>query len=176
MRNLPRRHHAGFTMMEVLVSIVIITVGLLGIAGLQALSLRSTAGAGLRTVATQLAYDMTDRMRANSEGVGVGAYDINASPASVSTCYSSGCTFQQVAQQDMQTWLSRVQTLLPDGQAIICRDGSDPENATSATAAGSCDNDPKAPYYVKIFWKEVNDETVGAAAVQERVFVTAFMP
>lgn len=161
-------------MMEVLVSIVIITVGLLGIAGLQALSLRSTAGAGLRTVATQLAYDMTDRMRANSEGVGVGAYDVNASPLSIASCYSSTCTFQQMAQQDLQTWLTRVQTMLPDGQAVICRDGSDPENATS-TATG-CDNDAKAPYYVKIFWKEVNDETVGAAAVQERSFVTAFLP
>ena len=161
-------------MMEVLVSIAIITVGLLGIAGLQALSLRSTAGAGLRTIATQLAYDISDRMRANTEGVSVGAYDVNASPASVSSCYTSTCTFQQMAQQDMQAWLTRVQATLPDGQAIICRDGTDPETATS-TAPG-CDNDPKAPFYVKIFWKEVNDETVGAAVVQERSFVTAFVP
>jgi type IV pilus assembly protein PilV len=174
MRNIARKQQAGFTMMEVLVAIVIITVGLLGIAGLQALSLRSTAGAGLRTIATQLAYDMTDRMRSNAEGVGVGAYDVNANPASVSSCYTSGCSFQQVAQQDLQTWLTRVQTLLPDGQAIICRDGSDPEGGTSASPG--CDNDPKSPYYVKIFWKEVNDETVGAPVVQERSFVTAFLP
>jgi len=174
MRNLSRRHHAGFTMMEVLVSIVIITVGLLGIAGLQALSLRSTAGAGLRTIATQLAYDMADRMRSNPEGISVGAYDTTASPTSVPACYTGTCSFQQIAQQDLQDWLTSVQAQLPDGQAVICRDGTDPENATSTATA--CDNDPKAPYYIKMFWKEVNDETVGASAVQERVFVTAFMP
>ena len=174
MRNVSRRRHAGFTMMEVLVSIVIITVGLLGIAGLQALSLRSTAGAGLRTIATQLAYDITDRMRANAEGVSTGAYTTTASPASVPGCYNATCTFSQMAQQDLQTWLTRVQTQLPDGQAVICRDSSDPENATSGVTG--CDNAASAPYYVKIFWKEVNDETAGAAVVQERVFVTAFMP
>ena len=68
----------GFTMVEVLVTLVILAVGLLGLAGLQATSLRNTESAYQRSQAAILAYDMLDRMRANSAGVANGRFSRHA--------------------------------------------------------------------------------------------------
>ena len=57
--------NTGFTLIEVLIAMIILAVGLLGLAGLQATSLRNNQSAYNRSVATQLAYDIADRMRAN---------------------------------------------------------------------------------------------------------------
>jgi type IV pilus modification protein PilV len=59
----------GFTLVEVLVTVVILAVGLLGLAGLQAVSMRNNHSAYERTQAVQLAYDMADRVRANTPAV-----------------------------------------------------------------------------------------------------------
>ncbi|HOB61103.1 MAG TPA: type IV pilus modification protein PilV [Candidatus Competibacteraceae bacterium] len=68
--------HAGFTLLEILVSIIILAVGLLGLASLQATSIRFNQSAYLRSQATVLAYDMIDRMRANIVAAHNGNYDI----------------------------------------------------------------------------------------------------
>ena len=59
----------GFTLLEILIAVGVLSIGLLGIAGLQALGQRSNHSAYLRSQATALAYDMIDRMRANKAGV-----------------------------------------------------------------------------------------------------------
>jgi type IV pilus assembly protein PilV len=59
------RLQRGFTLVEVLVTIIIMSIGLLGVAGLQLASMRSNHSAYLRTQATLAAYDLIDRMRAD---------------------------------------------------------------------------------------------------------------
>jgi len=56
----------GFTLIEALIAVVILAIGLLGIAGLQATNLKNNQSAYNRSQATLLAYDMADRIRANS--------------------------------------------------------------------------------------------------------------
>jgi type IV pilus assembly protein PilV len=170
-----KRKTKGFTMMEVMVSIIIIAIGLLGIAGLQLLAIRNTTGAGLRTVATQLAYDIVDRMRANQQAVIGGYYTTLAAPSGSPACYTGTCTPQQLAALDMEVWIKRVQAALPAGAAIVCQDSSDPETAVAATAATTCDNVVGSPWMVKIFWTELNEEVV-PPTVKERVFITSFLP
>ena len=58
---------SGFTLLEVLVALVILSIGLLGLAGLQAASLRYNHSSYLRSQATLIAYDIVDRMRANRQ-------------------------------------------------------------------------------------------------------------
>ena len=60
-----KNKNAGFTLIEVLIAMLVLAVGLLGLAGLQATSLRNNQSAYNRSQATQLAYDLADRMRAN---------------------------------------------------------------------------------------------------------------
>ncbi|MEN8206691.1 MAG: type IV pilus modification protein PilV [Pseudomonadota bacterium] len=64
----------GFTLLEVLIALLILSIGLLGLAALQTTSLRSNQMASMRTTATQMAYDISDRMRANPAGVAAGEY------------------------------------------------------------------------------------------------------
>lgn len=81
----------GFTMLEVLVAILVVTLGLLGLAGLQTVSLRNNTSSSQRTIATQLAYDMADRMRANAAGILEGDYDWRNYGAAASVdCRRSG--------------------------------------------------------------------------------------
>ena len=57
--------NTGFTLIEVLIAMLVLAVGLLGLAGLQATSLKNNQSAYNRSQATQLAYDIADRMRSN---------------------------------------------------------------------------------------------------------------
>lgn len=59
----------GFTLIEVLVALLILAVGLLGVAGVQLLSMQQTANANLRTQATLHAQDMAERIRVNDNSL-----------------------------------------------------------------------------------------------------------
>ena len=119
----------GVTMLEVLIAILIISVGLLGTAGLQAVGLRASIAANERTAATLLAYDAADRMRANMAGVALGAYH-NYTAAQNANCLTvAGCTPQQLAQHDMWEWNNAVGLALPSGIGIVCRDSSADDGA-----------------------------------------------
>ena len=56
----PQSLEAGFTLIEVMVAIVILSFGLLGVAGLMVLGIQNTYSSQQRSAATQLAYDMID--------------------------------------------------------------------------------------------------------------------
>jgi len=60
---------SGFSLLEVLISLVIMSVGLLGVAGLISTTLKGNDSAYMRTQATAQAYNIIDRMRANMDGV-----------------------------------------------------------------------------------------------------------
>lgn len=70
-----RKTQSGLSLLEVLVSIVVLAIGLLGLAGLQMTALKSGHSAYMRSQATVLAYDLADRMRASRVAALAGAYD-----------------------------------------------------------------------------------------------------
>ena len=72
-----RRRVAGFSLVEVLVAVVLLSIGLLGLAKLQFWGVRHTGSAYFRTQATQIANEMAERLRANPGGVATGAYNLN---------------------------------------------------------------------------------------------------
>ncbi|MFL6713216.1 MAG: type IV pilus modification protein PilV, partial [Sulfurifustis sp.] len=71
----------GFTLVEVLVTLVVLSIGLLGLAMLQLESLKHNTDAYFRTQATMLAYEIIDRMRANVDAARGGSYVAAAAPA-----------------------------------------------------------------------------------------------
>jgi type IV pilus assembly protein PilV len=109
----------GFSMVEVLVALLVLSIGLLGLAALQTTSLQYNTGSYFRTQATFLAYDIIDRMRANSTAIvdadGNG-YDQPTSSAVTITvnCDSSSCTSAELATYDVKKWYDRAVAMLPN--------------------------------------------------------------
>ncbi len=112
----------GFSLVEVLVALLVLSIGLLGLAALQTTSLQYNTGSYLRTQATFLAYDIIDRMRANSTAVadadGTG-YDQPTSSAVTITvnCDTSSCTSAELATYDVRKWYDRAVATLPNATA-----------------------------------------------------------
>jgi len=117
------REQYGFTLIEVLIALLVLSIGLLGLAALQTSGLRSSQMARMRTTATQLAYDISDRMRANRAGMARHAYTIAANdpdPASGDndSCEQAQCTAGQMARYDLATWRRAIHSL-PGGTGSI---------------------------------------------------------
>jgi type IV pilus assembly protein PilV len=118
-------NQAGFTLMEVLIALLILSIGLLGLASLQTNGLRSNQMASMRTTATQLANDIADRMRANPTGVDAQSYVIATSDADPvipvgEACEGTTCTSAQMATYDLAQWRGAVRAL-PGGTSAIVR-------------------------------------------------------
>lgn len=119
-----RLSQSGFTMIEVLVAIVVLSFGLLGLAGLQADGLRNNTSAYARSQASLMAYDMLDRMRANLQGVRNGNYDnLLATTPTDPTCISTGCSISAMAQNDAWEWSQKLAEVLPSGQGKVNGNG-----------------------------------------------------
>jgi type IV pilus assembly protein PilV len=135
-----RRAASGMTLVEVLVSLVVISVGLLGVAALQITSLRNSQASFLRTQATAMADDIIDRMRANRTVALSGQYNL----ALEETITLTGSSTQ--ADKDKADWKTALKKNLPkvgnadaDGSITIVKNlvtvtiqwgERDPNNAT----------------------------------------------
>lgn len=119
------RRQRGFSLLEVLISVVILSIGLLGIAGLQLNGLRFAHNANLLYIASQQANDMADRMRANRAGVMARAYDNLDSGGTVPSCISTGCSASQMATADAAEWGSSLSQALPSGSGKVRGGGAD---------------------------------------------------
>lgn len=105
-----RCHHSqtrqfGFTMIEVLVAMIILAIGLLGVAGMQALSLKQTSNSSLRSLVTMHAYDLSERMRADIDDVTVFQ---KALSSSCSGCDSKLAAWQNRLIEDVPTASTKV--------------------------------------------------------------------
>lgn len=109
------RAQAGVSLVEVLVAVVVIAIGLLGLAGLQASGVRVSQSSIHRSQAAQLAYDIVDRMRVNAPTAAVYSIGLNAS---LPNCDSAPTSSAEVAQCDLRDWRLRLQTL-PGGTGAI---------------------------------------------------------
>ena len=116
----------GFTLLEVMIALVIFSVGLLGLAGLQSRGLQSNTVAQFRTLAVIEAYDMADRIRANPVGIANGNYDNlnNSAPVAGADCLNAACTPQQIADLDYFEWINQLQQLLPSGHGTVTGNGA----------------------------------------------------
>lgn len=118
---------AGVAMIEALIAIIVISFGLLGLAGLQLAGVRTNQVAYYRSVATAQAYDMADRMRANISAVNGGSYNaitatIPARPAcSNPFTAGGGCAPAAMATYDAYAWLTENARLLPGGSGTVTK-------------------------------------------------------
>ena len=147
------KNQSGFTLLEVMVAIVVLSLGLLGLAGLQAATLRNNQIAYYRAIAVQQTFDMADRIRANQRGAMDGEYDaLDASIPADPGCVASTCTPENMAVADHSQWNNNNARMLPGGSGTV------------ASAAGGS-------FVITMSWNE-NTET-GSTGQQ---FVTSVVP
>lgn len=101
--------NSGFTMIELLVAVVVLAIGLLGMAGLQTAGLSNNQSAYFRSQATIAIADIIDRMRANKPGVDNGSYRNFVTSGALPddpNCITSadGCTAAQLVDHDKREW------------------------------------------------------------------------
>ena len=108
------RTESGFTLIEVMIAVLVLSIGLLGISALQALGLRSSYGAYLGSQATLLAYDMSDRIRANPNFAAAYRVDCAAEPAPANA----------LAAADVAEWCDSLAGLLPSGTGSVGGNGN----------------------------------------------------
>ncbi|PCI74652.1 MAG: type IV pilus modification protein PilV [SAR86 cluster bacterium] len=158
--------HSGSTLIEVLVSLLVLSFGMLGMAGVQGVSLRGNQAAYFRTMATTISVDIIERMRANIVGVDDGDYD-DATGAATANCFTAiGCSSAQMATQDILDWSATVAAALPLGASVVCLD-STPTDGTAA--ANACDG-AGSIYAIKLWWDDDRDGTA------DQAFRTTFQP
>ncbi len=111
----------GATLIEVLVAMLVLSIGLLGLAGMQMTALKSNQSAYYRSQATVLAYDIIDRMRANRTDALNGVYDIALQNQA---CDPDLSPSGSLADKDVAEWLNSLSCLLsPDAQGSVVRNG-----------------------------------------------------
>jgi type IV pilus assembly protein PilV len=124
----PVVRHRGFSLIEILVTILVLSLGMLGLAGLMATSLRNGMSASHRTQATWMAYDIIDRLRGNRDGALAGTYaSALGTPGACSTAIPGGT----VPAQDLAAWKNQIACVLPAGDGSVTV--SNVSNAALAT-------------------------------------------
>lgn len=129
-------HHAtrqwGFTLLEVLVALLVISIGLLGIAGMQALAINNTSVARVQSLAALQAASLASAMQANEAfwalNGSLAATDVNGAVLSDATlnsqavdCSTAVCSPVQMAGWDVKQWGQDLANMLPGGSGrIIC--------------------------------------------------------
>lgn len=113
----------GVSLIEALVALVVLSIGLLGVAFLVIRGLVSTNTADGHTLASLLANDMVERMHANPVGIADGNYNELTDVPSGTMC-SLSCTPAQLAQLDMKQWRDRLSLTLPAGSGTVSGNGT----------------------------------------------------
>jgi type IV pilus assembly protein PilV len=125
------RRDRGFTLIEVMVSLVVLSIGLLGIGKLVLFSARANDSAYLRGQATAMAYEILDNMRSNRVTAMQAGYDtaLATTPPNPGSCIESVCAAGTLANYDVYQWKTRLAAALPSGQGSVVTAGS-PTTAT----------------------------------------------
>lgn len=170
MRTVNAQANAGFSMVEALIAVLIVGIGLMGVASLIVESLKNGHGALLRTQAVNLVSDMQERIRANP--LGGDAYDCakySGGPALLG-CAPSGavsaamsCTARELAEDDLAEWQRAVRRALPSVMRGSCA-------GEVRYAAG--DATEPARYTVSVSWQQRNEPLT----YRSELFVSAPSP
>ncbi len=182
-----RTRERGFTMLETLIAILILSFGLLGIAGIYVAGVQNNKSANLRTLATQQAYDMADRMRANLAGLTVPLpampyYHLPTAAATASCYTNANCSPQQMAQTDYYEWNdanapNSNPRVLPNGFGITCLDSTPNDGTWNGTVVNHQCDGLGTVYAIKVWW--IDDRRTGLATTDPNAYlrvVTTLQP
>lgn len=152
------RQQSGTSLLEVLIAVVILSIGLLGLAGLQVASLRVNQGAMQRSQATIFAYDVLDLMRGDRIAAIDGEYDVFVTKDG----HEIPVTSSSIASDypNLKEWATELAKMLPGSDAMICR--------TNDPASMNCVGTGEF-FIVEVRWPDENDR--GSDAMRQTISV-----
>jgi type IV pilus assembly protein PilV len=153
---------SGFTLIEVLVSLFIIVVGLLGMMAFQMQGLRNNLHTQSHSQAIILAHDMAERMRSNRGGWEEGNYDKIDAKGSAVSC--SDCSYAQTATNDAFAWVT-------DIEASLSGKSGTPASGTVEKNSGANGGNAQQWWDISIIWYEKAD-AVGDDPVEKTYLLT----
>lgn len=112
------RRQRGISIVEALVALVVISVGMLGIAGLYLSSLQASRTAKLRAQAVLLVGSLADRIRANRESAASYSTAAYGGEPETHDCDTATCSAEDLAEDDLARWIQDLRDSLPGGDAI----------------------------------------------------------
>lgn len=125
------RKESGFSMLEILVSMIIIMIGVLGIAGMQLLAINNTEVARYQSLAALLASSMAAEIQGNVAywnapfAISFTGTTITGGPSGGTNCQTTVCTASQMAGYTLKNWVQAVTNTLPGAQgSISCSNGT----------------------------------------------------
>ena len=143
--HLNNQHQLGVSLIESMIALLVISIGLLGIAALQITAMKQNSSALHHSQSVWISYDMADRIRANfGQFAAYAGIDTNNTPPQDCT---GGCTSAQMVTSDAESWASLVQNL-PSGRGTI----------TSQVATAPATNE----LLIRVMW---DDEGTGATGI-----------
>lgn len=179
----------GFSLIEVLVSIVVLTIGLLGMVGMQAASLQANREARLQSSAVVLARELADMIRGN-KAVGIlatsnpylGSFSSPLAATTSSYCLNvatgtTACTNPTaIANAQMTEWLARVDAEVPGARVVTCFDSAPFDS--NGLPQWACTAGTGAVIVIKIGWTRgsTNRSLSGAAALERATIPSIVVP
>lgn len=142
----------GIGMIEILISIVVLSIGFLAAAQMQVQGLRYNQSAYFESQAYFMMSNMVERMRANPEGVKDGDYSNKTTSANAvnPNCMTKACSTSEQAQQDLYDWSANLYNLEGSTHFIAALGSSDTTNASGSITAGA-----SGSYTITITWAEL---------------------
>jgi len=160
----------GFTLLEVLVAIVVLSFGVLGVVGLQAAALQANKEARFQSTAIALARELGDLMRGNKDHAIVSGsankYLGSFTAASLSSLANPACnpcvSATEVADANIRDWLVRVNDVLPGFRVVVCFDQTPYETSGDRLPQWTC-SDSGGVAVVKIGWTRQSVDNAASA-------------
>lgn len=148
----------GFSLIEVLISLVIFSFALVGVASLMTLSMRGNHNGYMRSQASILTVDIVSRMQANLAGLWEAQYNGVVTDGATNCNLTSKCTPAQLADYDKENWYRTLQQILPNSSGTIECDT--PTLPTGVLSSGLWMAHPPFPGVcrITISWSEVNEQ------------------
>lgn len=160
---------SGFSLVEVLVSIVVLAIGVIGAAGMQLAAQRAVQQAAFQNFAVQLGAEIADAIRtagrhaASAEDI-VAQVDYQSTsrdevPLPDKLCYAQDCDAQEFLEFQVFEWKTRIQRTLPGGRLRICRDAPHEHSADNALSWDCSETHGSgAPVVIKLGWRSKNPD------------------
>jgi type IV pilus assembly protein PilV len=162
------RHEGGFSLAEVLVSVLVLGLGVIGAAGMQLNAMRASRQAAFQGVAVKFATEMAELIKdhgglTESGGLLANGFDYRAdvdAPVSAISCTgkATDCDVDSIGRFELRDWQDRLRSQLPSARAVICRDASpwsdqDHDYKWDCSANASAQGAASSSFAIKIGWQ-----------------------